>query len=541
MKWLIFRKKWQHFCRYRFIKLFLAALFSIILINHPILAFYYPKPEIRGVWLTTNDTNTMLDQPKLEAAIAQLSRLNFNTLYPVVWNSGYALYPSQIAKKAEIQPFVPKGLQGQDPLTDLISKAHSQELLVLPWFEFGFMAPPTSELALKHPQWITQKRDGSQTTISAAGQVVWLNPFRPEVQQFITSLVLEVMDLYDVDGIQFDDHLSLPSELGYDAYTINLYKQETGKEPPVNHQDKDWLKWRADKLTAYVAKLSQAIKSKKSNAIFSVSPNPYDTAYMGHLQDWLTWVEKDLIDEVIVQVYRPTLESFISQLKRPEIQKVRQKIPTGVGILTGLRNRQIEIEFIEEKVLAAKKYGLGVSFFFYDSLWNYAPESVSERQAKFLALFPYRAERELESPKVPEKIIPENQPEPMDLMENSPSEEKFEPTETTIENLIPIEQFDLNEPIETSRPGEFFEPSEPTKPIENSPSIDTFKTNTPRENDTPNSSFEPTAPLANDSSLDTFKPYKPRENTASPVTSEPTETAEPYPYAEDGIPIPVSW
>ncbi len=395
MKYLFLDQKRSFGIKYRFLKLFLATLFSILLVNHPLIAISSPQQEIRGVWLTTHDTNILLDRPKLQEAIALLSSLNFNTIYPVVWNSGYAFYPSKVTQEAGIQTFIHQGIQGQDPLADLIINAHNQGLLVLPWFEFGFMTPPTSELAIKHPNWLTQKRDGSQTTISAAGEVVWLNPFHPEVQQFMTSLVMEVMNLYDVDGIQFDDHLSLPSELGYDAYTINLYKQETQKEPPANHQDKAWLKWRADKLTAYISRLNQAIKSKKNEAIFSLSPNPYDTAYKGYLQDWISWVRKDLIDELIVQVYRNNLDSFVQQLEQPEIQEAKQKIPTGVGILTGLKKHPIEIKFIQEKVLAAKQHDLGVSFFFYGSLWDYAPESPKERQEKILAFFPYSSPRKI--------------------------------------------------------------------------------------------------------------------------------------------------
>ena len=90
-----------------------------------------------------------------------------------------------------------------------------------------------------------------------------------------------------------------------------------------------------------------------------------------------------MVDEIIVQVYRPDLETFIRQVEKPEIKETRKKIPTGIGILTGLRNRQIEMEFIEEKVIAAKQHGLGVFFFFYDSFWNYAPESKIKRQEQF--------------------------------------------------------------------------------------------------------------------------------------------------------------
>ncbi|MEA5533208.1 glycoside hydrolase family 10 protein [Crocosphaera sp. XPORK-15E] len=499
MRWSIFCQSWRSIFKSRLLQLFFATFFGILLLSHPIFAFAPPNQEIRGVWLTTNDTNTLLDQPKLEEAIAQLSRLNFNTVYPVVWNSGYALYPSAVAEKMGIQPFVHKGFQGQDPLTDLIAKAHNQGLLVLPWFEFGFMAPPTSELATKHPQWLTQKRDGTQTTISAAGEVVWLNPFHPEVQKFITSLVIEVMNLYDVDGIQFDDHLCLPSELGYDKYTVNLYKKETEKDPPANPKDEAWLKWRADKMTAYVSQLNQAIKAKKSNAIFSVSPNPYDTAYSAYLQDWLTWVRQDIIDELVVQVYRPDLASFVKQLERPEIQEARKKIPTGVGILTGLRNRPIEMEFIQEKVLAAKKYGLGISFFFYDSLWNYAPETVAERQEKFLALFPYPADRKLEIPKPPTTPTPEQPTENTTLIDNFTP---YEPVETIVpvENNLPEQPAEIIIPVETATPNQ---------PVENTTLIENSTPYQPPEDKPPVDEFEPYQPPEDLPPVEEFKPYNP--------------------------------
>jgi uncharacterized lipoprotein YddW (UPF0748 family) len=352
-----------------------------------------PFQEIRGVWMTNNDTDTLMDRAKLQDAVSQLARLKFNTIYPVVWNSGYVLYESAVAQRTGIQPFVRKGLEGQDILTDLFTEAHYRGLLVIPWFEFGFMAPPTSELALNHPDWITQRRDDSQTWIGAAGEVVWLNPFHPEVQQFITDLVLEVVTQYDVDGIQFDDHTSLPNEFGYDSYTLALYKQETKKDAPPNPQDPEWVRWRADKITAFVTQLNKAVKQIKPNAIFSVSPNPYVTAYNTYLQDWLTWVRQNIVDELIVQVYRPDLQSFSEQLVRPEIQEALQKIPTGVGILTGLRNKPVPMQRIEAKVSAARDRGLGVSFFFYESLWEYAPEPITERQSNFQALFHFPASR----------------------------------------------------------------------------------------------------------------------------------------------------
>jgi uncharacterized lipoprotein YddW (UPF0748 family) len=310
-----------------------------------------------------------------------------------VWNSGYVLHESAVAQRIGIQPFVRKGLQGQDIFTDLVTQAHYRGLLVIPWFEFGFMAPPTSELVLNHPDWITQRRDRSQTWIGAAGEVVWLNPFHPEVQQFITDLVLEVVTQYPVDGIQFDDHTSLPNEFGYDSYTIALYKQETKKDVPPNPQDPEWVRWRADKITAFMTQLNHAVKKRKPKAIFSISPNPYVTAYNTYLQDWLTWVREGIVDELIVQVYRPNLQSFREQLARPEIQEAQQKIPTGVGVLTGLRNKPVSMQLIQAKVQAARDRGLGVAFFYYESLWDNSPEPITERQSNFQSLFHFPAFR----------------------------------------------------------------------------------------------------------------------------------------------------
>ncbi|MEA5566261.1 glycoside hydrolase family 10 protein [Anabaena sp. UHCC 0399] len=369
-----------------FVTVLLASNFT------PVIA-QLPRQEIRGVWMTNNDFDILKDRRKVQEAMNRLREMNFNTVYPVVWNSGYVMYPSAVAQRAEIQPFVFRGSDGHDILADVINQAHRRGLLATAWFEFGFMAPPTSELALNHPEWLTKKRDGGETSMSAAGEVVWLNPFHPEVQKFISDLVLEVVTNYDVDGIQFDDHMSLPHEFGYDRYTVSLYTQETKNPPPANPQDQAWIKWRADKITAFMTQLHQGVKARKPKAIFSVAPNYYDFAYKFQLQDWLTWLRQNLVDELIVQIYRPNLQNFITNISRPEIQEAQQTIPTAIGIMTGLRNNPVSIQQIKSQVQVTQQRGLGVALFYYGSMWNYSSESFNERQAGFQALFPYPALR----------------------------------------------------------------------------------------------------------------------------------------------------
>jgi uncharacterized lipoprotein YddW (UPF0748 family) len=368
------------------------ALFATLRLAQP-PAVLSQSSEIRGVWLTTHDTEVWMDRPELENAMFQLAQVNFNTVYPVMWNSGYTNFPSPTAQKYGFQPFLPQGKQGYDILAEITTQAHRQGLLVLPWFEFGFMAPPTSELVTQHPEWLTCQREGTLESKSAAGEVVWLNPFLPVVQQLIRDLVMEVVEGYDIDGIQFDDHLSLPREFGYDPYTLALYQKETKKTAPADFKDPDWVKWRADKISAFVAQLNQTIKARKPQLIFSVSPNSYDQAYRLSLQDWLGWVRQGWVDEIVVQNYRPDLDGFSKHLVEPALQETRQKIPTAVGILTGVRHRTTSMDMIQDKIEAARHNGLGVSFFFYESLWDVAPESPQERRSRFRALFPTPAQR----------------------------------------------------------------------------------------------------------------------------------------------------
>ena len=352
--------------------------------NKPIAQSINNRQEIRGVWLTSNDFTMFSDRKQLGESLQKLKKLNFNTIYPVVWNSGYVMFPSNVAKQAGIQPFVYRGNEGQDIVADIIKQAHQHNLLVMPWFEYGFMAPPTSELAIAHPDWLTQERDGSLT---GEGEVAWLNPFHPEVQSFLTELVLESVTNYDLDGVQFDDHTSLPKTFGYDRYTVNLYRQETKKVAPADPNDPDWVKWRANKLTAFMVRLNKAVKQRKPNVIFSVSPNHYEFAYKQQLQDWLGWVRQNIVDELIVQVYRDGLDDFRFQVSRPEIIEAQNKISTGIGVLSGLRNSNVPMSRVYSQVIAAQERGLGISFFYYKSLWGYGPESVADRQKEIQYLF----------------------------------------------------------------------------------------------------------------------------------------------------------
>jgi len=386
----------------------------ILSLSIPILALDRSLPtkstrEIRGVWITNVDSDVLFTRARLATAIKDLRKLNFNTIYPVVWNWGYTTYPSKVAKRIVGSSFMPKksagllinrkltnteGLEGRDVLKEMVTQGHKQGITVIPWFEFGFMLPATtdpagSDFAKLHPDWLTQKQDGGTIWKEGKDPRVWLNPFKPEVKKFVIDLVVEVVKNYDVDGIQFDDHFGLPSEFGYDKFTVDLYKSEhQGKQPPTDPKNEEWINWRADKITSLMGDLFKAIKAANPNAIVSVSPNPQTYAKSFFLQDWVKWERKGLVEELLIQVYRDNFETFISEIQKSEVKLASLHIPVGIGILTGVKPKPVSMKQIQTQIAAVRKEGLaGVSFFFYESLWKLTNEPVTVRKNGFRQMF----------------------------------------------------------------------------------------------------------------------------------------------------------
>jgi uncharacterized lipoprotein YddW (UPF0748 family) len=365
--------------------------------------------EIRGVWITNVDSDVLFTRDRLATAIKDLRQLNFNTIYPVVWNWGYTTYPSKVAKRIVGSSFMPKksagilinrqlgrseGLEGRDVLKEAVTQGHKQGLAVIPWFEFGFMLPGTSDpagsdFAKLHPDWLTQKQDGGTLWKEGKDPRVWLNPFKPEVKKFIIDLVVEVVRKYDVDGIQFDDHFGLPSEFGYDKFTVDLYKREhQGQIPPKDPKNEEWINWRADKITVLMRDLFVAIKAVKPKAIVSISPNPQTFAKSFFLQDWAKWERQGLVEELLIQVYRDKLDTFVGELQKPEVKLASLHIPVGIGILTGVKPKPVPMKQIQAQIAAVRKQGLaGVSFFFYETLWKLTNEPATARKEGFRQVF----------------------------------------------------------------------------------------------------------------------------------------------------------
>ncbi|MEO1147521.1 MAG: glycoside hydrolase family 10 protein [Cyanobacteria bacterium J06638_22] len=327
--------------------------------------------ELRGVWLTNIDSPVLFSRRNLHNALERLDRLHFNTVYPTVWNWGYTLYPSEVAEPVVGRSQLPdSGFRGRDALAETIEEGHELGIAVIPWFEFGLMAPADSALVQRHPDWVTRRRNGSEIVMEGRFPRVWLNPAHPEVQDFILALIREIVTRYDVDGLQLDDHFGMPVELGYDPYTVTLYRQtHQGQSPPSNPRDPEWMRWRADHVSRLMERVFETVKQAKPRAIVSLSPNARNFSYNNFLQDWSTWERAGYVEELIVQVYRNNLDSFQRELNQPDLQAAREHIPVSIGILAGLRQQLNDERLIQQKVEVVRdRQFAGVSFFFYETL-----------------------------------------------------------------------------------------------------------------------------------------------------------------------------
>jgi len=332
-----------------------------------------------GVWLTNIDSELMFSEENIVAGIKRISDLGFNTIYPVVWNDGYTLHPSQ--KMIEYfgsefeQDTVFKTL-GIDPLSLIIREARRNDLRVIPWFEFGFSSSYNQDgghIISKYPHWAAKDSSGN---LLRKNNFDWMNAIHPEVQQFITELVLEVVKNYDIDGIQGDDRLpAMPSEGGYSDFTRNLFAQEMGKEVPSSPYEEEFLNWKSDKLTDYASSLYRSVKEVNDQLTISFAPSIYPWSKEQYLQDWPAWIEVGAVDELIPQAYRWEIERYKSTIDETleffENSDGSENVVWYPGLIIKAGSRYNGFDYVDEAIRYNRSKGIdGEVYFFYEGLFE---------------------------------------------------------------------------------------------------------------------------------------------------------------------------
>lgn len=343
--------------------------------------------EIRGVWITNIDSDFLTSPETIKEGITKLKQLGFNTIYPVVWNRGFTLYPSEVAEQVIGLPVAEEFKKDRDILAEIIAEA-KDNFRIIPWFEYGLMTPPYSSLATNKPEWITLTKKGDKTV----DDQWWLNPCHPEVCQFMTDLIVEVVKNYDIDGVQLDDHFGLPSSLGFDEFTLKRFKEEIGNvNPLLNPNTSLWKIWRMNQVTELLRQVFKEVKMTKGDCIISISPNPLGFSKTKYLADWKAWEREGISEELVIQLYGRSIDDLKAELKKEEIKDAHQHIPTVIGLLTGLKpnNKRVSKKIINNEVQTVRDMNFaGFSFFFFGSLFDLRPnnETIESRETILTAI-----------------------------------------------------------------------------------------------------------------------------------------------------------
>ena len=275
--------------------------------------------EIRAVWL---DRGTIV-KARNEAGLAQvfdrLAAAGINTVYFETINAGYPIYPSRIA------PAQNPLTQGWNPLEAAVKLAHQRGMELHAWiwvFAVGndrhnqLLGQPSSFLSpviQAHPDWININNYGELR--NPRDRKVYLDPANREARAYLMRLINEIT-AYNVDGLQLD-YIRYPFQDPSGSYTYGYgkagreqFQQLTGVDPvnitPKNNQLwNQWLQFKTQQVTSFVAEVSQFLQQQKPNVILSVAvfSNPEQERIMKIQQQWEVWAKNGYVDLIVPMTY----------------------------------------------------------------------------------------------------------------------------------------------------------------------------------------------------------------------------------------------
>lgn len=285
--------------------------------------------EIRGVWVSTVsniDLNQWVDDQQYKNEIISIlnraQSLNMNTIFFQIRSMNDAMYPSELAPYSR---FI-KGAQGEgldwDILRFTIDEAHKRGLELHAWlnpYRIANMPAETTHaemLATLHADNFAKKNPHlvlKQTNAPSGGTATFiLDPGRPEVRQYLSHVIEEVLTNYpDVDGIHFDDYFYVTTT--EDAQTFINYN-------PTNISTlADWRRNNVDMMIKNVHDIVEDFNITNGKKVkFGVSPggiwankstHPDGSnstgwqSYVSLFADTRKWVKEEWLDYILPQLY----------------------------------------------------------------------------------------------------------------------------------------------------------------------------------------------------------------------------------------------
>lgn len=274
----------------------------------------FEKDELKGVWIRPSETSP-------EAIIASLEKINaagIDNVFLETYFHGHTIFPSKTMENYQFAAQNEKFL-GFDPLKVWIEEAHKRNIKVHIWFETFYVGndnpkDDNKSILAVNPDWGNKtKRDFDSLnpvpSLSEHGGY-FIDPANPDVQEFLEELITEIICNYHPDGINLD-YIRYPQSIaakfssydlsnwGYTEYARTEFKNKYGKDPiEISADDPAWQLWckyRQDKITSFVSRISRLTKQNKILLTAVIFPDR-QKALETKQQDWKTWSTLGYID-----------------------------------------------------------------------------------------------------------------------------------------------------------------------------------------------------------------------------------------------------
>ena len=282
-------------------------------------------------WPRNKATNAQtIEKQKQELCniLDQLKEANFNTVMLQTRLRGDLIYPSSI----ETFPEALTGRTGQnpgyDPLAFAIEECHKRGMELHAWF-VTIPVGNNRQVKLLGKRSIVQKN----RKLCKQHQGAWyLDPGNPGTADYLVSIVAELVERYDIDGIHFD----------YIRYPENAHRFPDKDTFRKYGKGKDLKQWRRENITSIARRLYQETKQRKPWVKVSSSPvgkfrdtnrysslgwNAYETVY----QDAQGWLEEGIHDALFPMMYFKDNHFYPFALDWQENKRGRWVVP-GLGI-----------------------------------------------------------------------------------------------------------------------------------------------------------------------------------------------------------------
>ena len=246
--------------RVYFLLILLQAVSFILFSSEP------PATEVRAVWLATNygldwprnRTSREVQEKELIQILDNLSKHNFNTVFFQVRGRGEVLYRSSVEPMSSLIVAGGRGNFSFDPLAFAVEECHKRGLECHAWV---VTYPLGTDRHVKSLGSASVTRKNPSITRKFRGE--WfLDPGNPRTDDYLLSIVEEIVTGYDIDGIHFD-YIRYPDNQGRfpDDGMYRLY----GK-------GKSRAAWRTENITRFVTKVYDWVKQEKPWVQVSSAP-----------------------------------------------------------------------------------------------------------------------------------------------------------------------------------------------------------------------------------------------------------------------------